>query len=361
MNSRLRRWGFIVLLVTAAVAALGAAGVHFAAKALKGQVEQALGPTSEVGGITVGWSTVQVHGLRIKGPKGWPAQDTLRARRILIVPDLRALLSAKVRLTRILVEDGYISVLRSRKGGLRLLPGLLRTADSKTATSELSRPTVSIATIEVRAGTLDFFDATVSRPPHKLCLEKLQATVRDLQVPDLSGRTRIELEGLVKGVRHDGTLSVRGWAELATKDSEMNTKLRGVDLIVLQPYLIKASETGVRRGTLDMDLKSAVRKNVLHAPGTLTLTGLELASGTFMGLPRQAVLNAMKNRNDQITMHFTLQGNLNDPKFSLNESFATRVGSGIADTLGVSIKGLAQGVGNATRGIGDTVRRLFNQ
>jgi len=361
MKNNLRRWGLILVVAVAAIAALGAAGLHFATRSLKGQVERALGPESEVGEITVGWSAVEVHRLRIKGPKGWPVQDTLRAQRIIIVPDLRALLSAKVRLDRITVEDGYISVLRSREGRLLLVPSLLRTPDVKTGSTESNRPTVSIATIEVHGGALDFFDATVRRPAHKLRLEQLQATVRDLQVPSLSGRTQIQMEGVVKGVRNDGTFSIRGWAELAVRDSEITTKLRRVDLVAFQPYLIKASETGVRRGTLDMDLKSTVRKNVLHAPGTLTLSGLELASGTFMGMPRQVVLNALKNRNDQITMRFTLQGNLNDPKFSLNESFATRIGSGIADTLGVSIEGLAQGVGNATRGIGDTVRRLFSQ
>lgn len=185
-------------------------------------------------------------------------------------------------------------------------------------------------------------------------------------MPDLAGRTQLRLEGVVKGVQRNGTLSINGWGELAAKDSEIATRLRGVDLIAFQPYLIKAAETGVKRGTLDLDLKSTVRKNVLHAPGTLTLTGLELASGggafgTFMGMPRQAVLNSLKNRNDQITMRFTLEGNLKDPKFSLNESFARRVGSGIAESLGVSIEGLARGVGDATRGVGESVRRLFGK
>ena len=151
-----------------------------------------------------------------------------------------------------------------------------------------------------------------------------------------------------------------------TKDSEIATSLRGVDLVALQPYLIKANEAGVRRGSLDLDLKSTVRKNVLKAPGKLTLTGLELASsggtlGTFMGMPRQVVVNALKNRKDQITMRFTLEGNLNDPKFSLNEDLAHRIGAGVADSLGVSIEGLARGVGGATKGIGDSIRGLFGK
>jgi hypothetical protein len=65
---------------------------------------------------------------------------------------------------------------------------------------------------------------------------------------------------LLKGPRHDGEILVGGTIELASKESELSTRLRGVDLIALQPYLIKAAETGVHKGTLDLDLKSTVHQ-----------------------------------------------------------------------------------------------------
>ena len=40
---------------------------------------------------------------------------------------------------------------------------------------------------------------------------------------------------------------------------------------------------------------------------------------------------------------------------------AKRLGAGFADTLGVSIEGLARGAGNAARGVGDTIRKLFGK
>ena len=365
-KSRLTRWllvsgAAVVLLVVAAVA-----GLHYATQALKGQVEQALGPQSEVGDIAVGWASIEIHRVRIRAPQGWPAPDALRAQRIVIVPDLRGLLSAQVRLKGITVDDAYVSMLRARDGRLRVVPSLTEAHAKQTEKGKSVPPPVSIATIELRGGVLELYDATVRQPPHKLRLEQLHATVEHLQVPDLTGQTQIQLDGVIKGVQRNGTLAIRGWAELASKESDISSKLRGVDLIAFQPYLIKASETGVRRGTLDLDLKSIVHKNVLHAPGKITLTGLELqpsggALGTFMGMPRQAVLGALKNRNDQITMQFTLEGDLNDPKFSLNESLAKRLGSGFADALGVSVAGLARGAGNAARGVGDAVRKLFGK
>lgn len=361
--SRLTRWTLIAVAAAAVIAAAAAIGLNFATKELKSRIESALGPESEVGDIVVGWSAIEIHRLRIRGPKGWPAADTLRAQRIVVAPDLRALLSAQVRVSRIAVEEAYLSMLRTRDGRLRVVPSLLEKEKDAGKTGSAAPP-VHIGTIELTNGVLEFFDATVRQPPHMLRIEQLRATVESLNVPELSGRTQLKLEGVVKGVQRNGTLAVSGWGELATKDSEITMTLRGVDLVTLQPYLIKTSETGVRRGSLDLDLKSTVHKNVLRAPGTLTLGGLELASGggtlgTFMGMPRQAVLNALKNRNDQITLRFTLAGNLNDPKFSLNEDFYRRAGSGIAETLGVSFEGLARGVGGVTRGIGDAVKKLF--
>lgn len=369
-----KKWTRLLVGAAAAVLVLAAAaalGLHFATRALKDQVEQALGADSTVGAIHVGWSAIEVRDVRIHAPKGWPAPDTLRAQRIVIEPDLRGLLSAQVRVHRISVEQAYLSVLRTRDGRLRLLPSLLEKpapaksgSDAKAGTSV---PPVQIGAIALRDSALEFFDASVRQPALKLRLEGLRADVGNLRVPDLAGRTAIDLAGVVKGVQRDGQLTISGWAELADKNSEIATKLHGVDLVALQPYLIKTTETGVRRGALDLDLKSGVRANRLHAPGVVTLTGLELASSgggafsTFMGVPRQAVIAALKNRDDQITMHFTLEGNLDDPRFSLNESFAKHLGSSVAQTLGINIEGLTREVGSAAEGLGGVVKKLFGK
>lgn len=365
INNKFKRVALGALVAISLLSAAAMVGMHFAVKALRGQVEQALGADGEVGEITVGWSAIEVQRVRIRAPKGWPTADALRAQRVLIVPDLRGLLSAKVRVQRITIEQAYLSVLRTRDGRLRLLPSLLE-GHARNAGSGAATPAVAIGRIELSGGVLELFDATVRQPPYKLRLEQLHAGVDNLLVPALTGRVAISLNGIVKGVRRDGTLAIKGWAELSDKNSEISTTLRGVDLIALQPYLIKASETGVRRGTLDLDLKSTVGGNHLHAPGSVTLAGLELAPGggalgTFMGVPRQAVVASLKDRNDHITIHFTLEGNLDDPHFSLNENFSRQIGTAVAATLGISIEGLARGVGTTTEGLGGVIQKLFGK
>ncbi|HEY0843731.1 MAG TPA: DUF748 domain-containing protein [Noviherbaspirillum sp.] len=365
-DNRLKHTLLVAGIVLAILGGAAAVGLHFAAGILKTQVEQALGTNSEVREITLGWSSVQIHGIRIRAPKGWPTADTLRAERIVIRPDLLGLFTARVHVPRITVEQAYVSAVRTREGKVRLLPSLLEAPGKRKGASPGAMPEIRIGTIELRDGVLEFFDATVRQPAHKTRLEQLQAKVDDLQLPALASRTHLQLDGTVKGVQRDGKLSIDGWAELGAKNSDIATRLQGVDLLAFQPYLIKASEAGVKRGTLDLKLKSSVRKNRLHAPGSITLSGLELvagggAFGTFMGMPRQAVIAGMKDRNDRITIDFTLDGDLNDPKFSLNDSFALQVGVALAKSLGISLEGLAKGLGSGVEGLGGAVKKLFGQ
>jgi hypothetical protein len=372
MNKPTRRWPLIVAGILVALLIAAFAAFQFAIKTLKSQVEQALGPYGEVKEIRVTFTGVEVLGIRIRAPEAtgktaaWPAEDQLRAERILIVPALRDLLSAKVVLLSIRVEGAYVSMLRAKDGRMRVLPSLLE--KPSTTDEKSSAPQISIGKVELADSVIEFFDATVRQPPLKIRLEQINASIENLRLPDLDGQSKLVVDGVLKGVQHDGKISISGPIELATKESEITTRLRGVDLVALQPYLIKAAETGVRKGTLDLDMKSTVRKGVLHAPGTLSLNGLELAStgsGSFMGMPRSAVVSSMKDKNGQITIKFALDGNINDPRFSLNDSFMTHVGSSMAGALGVSIEGLAKGVGNAgsgiAKGVGDSVGKLFGK
>lgn len=77
-------------MVLVVLIAGGAGGFRVAVGMLKGKVVEALGPDSENKDIRVGWSSVSVDGLRIKGSRAWPAADTLRAERVVIVPSPRS-------------------------------------------------------------------------------------------------------------------------------------------------------------------------------------------------------------------------------------------------------------------------------
>ncbi|HJW24243.1 MAG TPA: DUF748 domain-containing protein [Rhodocyclaceae bacterium] len=363
-----KRVALITLALLIVLATGAAVGLHFAAATLKEQVRMALGPESQVGDITLGWSAVEVRSVRVPGPKDWPADDALRAERITVTPDFKALFSQRqVRINRIEVQDAYLSVFRTRDGKLRLLPGIVeRKPVAPAAAQESAAVPVTIDMVELHGSALELFDASVARPAHRIRLENLEARVEDLRLPELDTRTRLHLEGVIKGVQRDGRFTIQGQIQLASRDSEIATRLRGVDLVALQPYLVKASETGVKRGSLDLDLESSVRQQRLHAPGTLTLTQLELlpgkgAMGTFMGMPRDLVISLLKNANNQIALKFVLEGRLDDPRFSLNEALMKRIGASMAEGLGISLESVAKSVSGTTQGIGASLGKLFGR
>ena len=351
MRTKKSRWPIILSVAVLALGFGGFAAYKAAIQSFKGKIEQALGPHGEVKEIRVSLTGVEITDLRIRATSGnnttgWPSEDELRATRILVLPSFADLITGKIVIEKLRIENAYIAMLRARDGKMRVLPSLLEvpgTADKgkdpSSSSSSAANPTeLRINRIELVNGAVEFFDATVRTPPHKLRLEQINAAIGRLQLPDLKGISTLDIAGTLKGVKQDGKISISGSVEFATKESGLTTRLRNVDLVALHPYLLKASETDVKSGTLDLDLNSSVQKGVLHAPGTLTLKNLELSSnsGTLMGMPRNIVVGSMKSRGGKITLKFVLDGNIKDPRYSLNENLSLRIGSSLASSLGVS-------------------------
>lgn len=376
MNTTSARWLKIAFVGLLLIVVGGFAAWQFALHTLKAQIEAALGERGEVRELRVGAGGVEIVGLRIRAPQAegkevpWPTADELRAERILVVPAFGESSPSHIVVRRLSVEGANLSILRGKNGGVKLLPSLLKTtaSDEKTDTSgkKTTVPPLSIERIEIADSTLDFFDASIRQPPLELRLEKLAATLSPLNLPDLDGNSELHLSAILKGIRQDGKLSIDGTLALASRDSQLAVRLREVDLLALQPYLIKSADTGVRRGTLDLGLDAVVKNQHLHAPGTITLHGLELApgkDGRFMGVPRDIAIALLKDKEQRISMRFELDGKLDDPNFSLNENLARRIGSSFAEALGVSIAGLAQGVGKAgssvAKSLGDSFGKLL--
>lgn len=397
---RRRRWPWIVLAVVVGVSALLLVGWRVAVDKLERHVLEALGPEAELREFRVAWPGIVVlEDVRLKAPKGWPAQETLRADRVEVVPALRSLTTERAIVDDVIIEGAYLSVLRTRQGKLTLLPTLIDRARDKS--DERSDPqrrprAVTLDRITLKSTVVDYYDASVREPrPVNLRLVDVEASLEDLKLPELDARSALKLAGRVtgeapprdaagknrpprdpddenakKGTSRDGTLHVEGWLQVATRESDLKIELENVDLVPLEPYLIKRSETGVERGRLSLDLTSKVRERRLHAPGRLVLDDLDLKSGggmrsTFMGMPRSAVVAALKRGGDRIELDFTLEGDLDNTQFSLNETLATRVAVGTAQALGVGLVDIIKDVGtfggDALEATGSAIGKLFGK
>lgn len=322
---------------------------QLAAYLLQRQLLALLGDESTVGAVHVGWGEVRIEDLQVSAPKGWPVADTLRAERVRIVPDFRSLLSDRYHLRSIVFERAYLSVLRTRDAQLRLLPSLIEHEDAAEADAPASR--VSIGVIELQDAVVDLYDASVRPQIVNLRIEQVNGELTELLIPSLEGRSRFDATGTIRGKQgDDGEVAVEGWLAFATRESDIHLVLRDVDMVAVEPYLIRDEETGVERGRVDLEMRSEVRGRKLHAPGTLVLTDMKLESGeglfkSFMGVPRQAVLASLKSGRDELRLRFVLEGDLDDPRFALNETVPVRLAVGMAAALGVGVVDFVKDVG----------------
>ncbi|HWO41257.1 MAG TPA: DUF748 domain-containing protein [Candidatus Eisenbacteria bacterium] len=347
--SRSRRRSLVFALVTLLCLVAGAAALRRATESLKGKVAASLGPGTAIDRLKVGWSSVEISGVALSAPKRWPAAHTLEAEKVTIVPSLSSLFADRFHIASIRIEHPYLSVLRT-PGKLTIVPGLLEAARGaeKSVGHGRSGRAVSIGTISLSGGTADIFDYTVGRSPHKIRLEAIAATVRDV-APGTLQKTSFELVAFAPGRTGRGRLRVVGWIAGAGRDSASEIVMRDIDLLNVEPYLARTGEARIARGLLDLNLNSEVRNNYLLGKGNLRIRGLEFAPAqnafeTFLGLPRAALINFLKDHDDTISVDFTLEGDIRRPNFSLNESLATRIAGNLAGQVGVSLRGLAEGV-----------------
>jgi len=375
--SKAKRWaiaagGLLLALIVVAVGTL-----QFAQREVKERIIAALGPLGSAESIRVGLTSVHLTNVLLKAPPGWPAGDPLRADEITITPDIRDLLARRMHIRSAVVRGFDIAVLRTRDGAIRLMPNLRQSINgpiigsndegaSDAATPGSREKLVDHVSFE--QGNFHFYDMTVGPPAFKVTVSNANAAVDHLHLPALTEPTNVNVTGSIKGPTHTGTVSFGGWIKIASKDSQTTSTLRGVDVVMLDPYLLKktGAKAQVTGGTVDLTVDSTVRNFQLHAPGTVTIHHLQLADSvnpldTFMSIPTQAAIAALKMHNGDITLHFVLDGNLRDPKFSVQESLMTRLGAGFAKAMGVSVEGLAKGAGETVKGLGNALKNLLGQ
>jgi uncharacterized protein involved in outer membrane biogenesis len=370
------RWMTKVLIVLGAglvlftVAAL--LGYRALTRTIQGRLVATLGPQAVVESVEVGFRDVTVKNLRIRS-KGGP--DPLSIERIVVTPSLRSLFTGQIRLSEVEL-DRPATVVHLRPRGNVELPLPLPPPD-QGAGGKGQPAHVAISQVRLNDGRIELIDHTVPGPPVRLRLDKVQASVGELAVPLAPGRSPLEFEATIRGKQAEGRVRLSGWVEPLTQDASVKATLRSIDMTLLSPYLLKVHEAKVERGQLNMDLDFQVRRRRINAPGTASFVDLQLSStpgvlNSFMGLPRQGVLNLLKTKEGKIEIAFRVEGDLNDPKFTLQRSFVMAMTMGLAEQLGVSIKGVGSGVvvlgkrgaetvGGAAHQLGESLKRLFEQ
>ena len=337
---------------------------------LKTQIEKALGDNVKAGSVSISWGRVTVEGLTFLRD----GQEVGNVKSVHVRADFMSILGKTLTISRVEVDQPYFKLVIDNKGRL-LLPISLPEEQAgdgkqkggkkevrKDGKAKETMP-VEIKALVVRGGKVDFEDRSMARPV-LLKFEDLVIDIYDIAYPFSDQWTDFEMSSHLAGSRQKGSIHSKGKTNLLNEETQVKAAMKNIDLVLLRQYVEKKGDVGIERGFVNMNLDAGVVKKYIKAPGTMTIGDLQLSSsggfsGTFLGVPRSMVLSFLKNNNNEISLHFVLEGDLNSPRFNIRENLATRLSVGLANKLGFSIVGAGGAIaGGSSRVIEETTKTI---
>lgn len=355
-RSRWPLWlGFAILMIVVALAA----AARMATTTVERVAREWLGKEGQAVEIDVGWRAVVLRDVSIDAPESWPTDEAFKADTVTFYPKWTALLSDRVEISAIDVRGYALTVWRPRSGGIEVLPSLRAHARERSRRNTGPKRQSHVGRLTFSDGRIDFYDAQISQPAHPILLNNVVAAIGPIDFPGLTSKTHVDIAGEF-GKKSSGRLSVKGTLVAGTREADIDTTLTGVAVQHLAPYLQRGSQLAFRSGTVDLSLKSTVRNRQINAPGQLTLSQLELADDGLASLPRKAAIAALEDDKGRATFRFILTGPLAKPAFTMEEGVSARIAGGLAGALGISIEGLANGIGGTIETVGGALSNMFD-
>lgn len=339
----MRKWLFVIGIIAILLIGGYLTLSFFAVKLIQPQLQKVLGPGFTIAEIKVKLTYLSVKGIQYEGFH--TKKRYLQIKEARIFPALLSLLKGSLRIREFIILQPSFYFSRSREG---VFVGPWTAIQEKEKEREIRddreekgrEPFLRIDRVRIRKGSVDFEDKKVGGPPAQIKLRELDLEIKDIQYPIVSNRSPIELKGKVEGRMKEGNADLKGWIDLKTMDMETSFKVREIDLKIFEPYYQKRVSAEIDSGYIHMDTKITMKEKRIDAPGQLDLVNLHIkeGGGTVLWIPATALISLLKDKGNRIQIQFHVKGSLDDPKFSLQEAFLTRIAVSLAEALGVPIK-----------------------
>jgi hypothetical protein len=376
MSTKARKWiivsGIVVLCLFVVVLILAKLSGQF----LKAQVEKSLGDNVTASAVSISWGKVTVEDLTFLRD----GQIVGKIKAVDIKADFMSILRNKLSISKVEVDQPYFKLLIDNKGNV-LLPIAMpeekmgkgkeerkKKEIQEVPTTKESMP-VEVKTLIVKEGKVDFEDRSMARPV-LLTFVDVRVDVHHITYPFVNQWTDYEVSSQLAGGSQKGSIKATGKTNFLNEETKVKTVLKNIDLALLRPYIEKKGDERIERGFINMNMDAGIVKKHIKAPGTMAIRHLQLSSsggvsGTFLGVPRSMALSFLKNNNNEISLNFVLEGDLNNPRFNIRENLAKRLSVGLANKLGVSVTGtgetVAGGSSKVIEGTTKTLKGLFKR
>ncbi len=319
----------------------------YAVKFIQPHLQKVMSPGLTLAEMKVRLTCVSATEVRYEDPHS--KQRFLQIKEVRIYPSLLSLLTKSLQIKEITVAEPFFFFYRSREGGTE---GPWVTIKKEREGKEVSEEgkkkggeplQIRIDRIRIRKGSIDFEDRKVAPPAH-IKLRELNFEIKDIRYPLASLHSPVELKGKMEGRKQDGRIDAKGWVDLKTMDLETSLKIREIEVKTFEPYYRKRVTAEIVSGHMDMDSKMAVKEKRIDAPGELDIVNFHIkeGGGAVFWIPAETLIPLLERKKYEVRVPFHVKGNLEDPGFSLQETFLTRIAFSLAEALGLPIKSVGE-------------------
>ncbi len=248
------------------------------------------------------------------------------------------------------------------QGTVELLPDGSNVARITPGSSE-DRPAAdpSPSTFEIRMDRIEIVDSAASlddrtvKPPFELTLDRISGSLEGLSTS--GGRSRADLTARLQKAA-EITLRAEGSTGGAHPEGVVDVDMTGFGLPPVSPYSEGVTGWGIERGKLSVDLRYAVRNGKLKGSTGLLVDRFELGAKTrrkdVSVLPMPLAVALLKDRDERIELDLRVNGDLDDPSFSvvglIAKTLTLAITKAVASPFDV-IAGLAGGEGKDLQSI----------
>lgn len=345
----------VLVLLMAGVGIL----LYNANRIIKYELQQFLGKGFSVEDISVRWGRVVAQGVKLDRSDG---QEAFSTKDLSVRSNFIGLLKKENIISDVSLDAPYL-FLEMDKSGEMVFPlpssyeGPAKKRKKDKSPGKDTKPFL-IKKFKVKNGSLDYLDRKVSAVPALIKMREVQADLKTFSVPPDSRVSNYELDAVIPGRSRKGTLNSTGAINLKTKDTKSKLRIRSLDITQLRPYYEKKGDVEVTRGFLSLDADFTIQNRKIKSAGVITIKELEFktASGSFLGMPLLGVTKLLKDSNNQISLDFTIEGDLDNPKFNITESLVQKLTLSLAKSLGMPIESIGKSVFDLG---GSALKKLF--
>ena len=362
----MKKWlvagGILFILLIAGYLVLSFYAVRF----IQPQLQKMMRPGLTVAKIEVRTTYLSAQKIEYEDPHF--RRKILQIEEVRIYPGLFSFLKGNLKVRELLILRPSFFFYRSREGTVvgPWFPTEKREKDEGIPIEKGKAekgPSVEIDRIRTENGSVGFEDQAYGRPPFSIQLRELDFKLENIRYPIVSVPSPFSLKGKTEGRTKEGQIEAKGWIDLQTTDTEIILKVHDVEVKTFEPYYQKRVTAEIESGYINVEAKINLKQKRIDAPGVMELIDLRIKEeGTVFWIPAKTLVSLLKNKGNSIKAKFHVKGNMNDPKFNLQENILTQMAFSFGEALGLPVKSLGEmimgGTGKESEGLSEGFRSM---